>query len=84
MSTEQLRAALRRLRDEPECGKLLGGALRGCRSIRVGGSENRLVYQIVQAPKAKKPTQINVIALGRRRADAVYNSASERIKSDAK
>jgi mRNA-degrading endonuclease RelE of RelBE toxin-antitoxin system len=67
----QLRAALRRIRDDPAVGKWLGGPLKGCQSVRIGGSENRLVYRL-------HGDLIEVLAVGRRRGAAVYGDASRR------
>lgn len=63
------RKIIRSLRDNPERGKPLTGALVGCRRIRVG--DNRLVYRVTG-------DLIEVIAIGRRRADEVYQTASGR------
>jgi mRNA-degrading endonuclease RelE of RelBE toxin-antitoxin system len=68
-----LKAAIRRIRDDPVCGKPLARALAGCRSVRVGGSENRLVYRLVA------PDLIEVIGVGRRRDDEVYDEAATRV-----
>jgi hypothetical protein len=80
----KLKAATRRLRDDPECGKPLGGELRGCRSIRIEG-ENRLVYRArtrtEQVGKQKrKRTVVEVIAVSRRKDDDVYKRAERRVK----
>jgi plasmid stabilization system protein ParE len=69
----QLVEAVRRIRDTPDCGKPLRGRLFGCRSIRVGGSENRLVYY-----ERAEQDEVIVLALGRRRDDAVHNTAAGR------
>jgi mRNA-degrading endonuclease RelE of RelBE toxin-antitoxin system len=74
VSVSQLRKALRSLRDEPERGKPLTRALTGCRSIRIGGSENRLVYRY-----REDIDQVEVIAVGRRRANDVYDAATGRV-----
>jgi mRNA-degrading endonuclease RelE of RelBE toxin-antitoxin system len=68
-----LKAAIRRIRDDPECGKPLTRALAGCRSVRVGGSENRLVYRVLA------PDLVEVIGIGRRRDDEVYDEAATRV-----
>jgi mRNA-degrading endonuclease RelE of RelBE toxin-antitoxin system len=74
---EQLRSARRRLEETPTCGKPLVRELAGCRSIRVGGSENRLVYRYhVQADL------VEVIAIERRRENEAYDLAAERIRND--
>lgn len=67
-----LKTAVRRLRDNPEVGKPLTRELAGCRSIRVEGSENRLVYRLVG-------DTVQIIAIGRRRDDAVYETATGRL-----
>jgi mRNA-degrading endonuclease RelE of RelBE toxin-antitoxin system len=69
----QLRKAVARLQDNPEAGKPLVRALAGCRSIRVGGSENRLVYRY--HPDADL---VEVLAIERRRGAAAYEEAVER------
>jgi hypothetical protein len=45
-SEAAVKAILRKIRDNPEIGKPLGGKLRGCRSVRLEG-ENRVVYRVV-------------------------------------
>jgi mRNA-degrading endonuclease RelE of RelBE toxin-antitoxin system len=65
--------ALRSLRDKPEQGKALRRGLTGLRSIRVGGSENRLVYEY-----SADTDRVVVIAIGRRRDDEVYDMAERR------
>jgi mRNA-degrading endonuclease RelE of RelBE toxin-antitoxin system len=69
----QLVAAIREIRDDPTCGKPLGGPLAGCRSKRVGGSENRIVYH-----HRVEQDEVIVLAIGRRRDDAVYRAAAHR------
>lgn len=69
----QLRSALERVRAKPGCGKPLVGTLAGCRSVRVVGSENRLVYRVLS------DSLILVLAVERRRGDTVYNVAATRI-----
>jgi mRNA-degrading endonuclease RelE of RelBE toxin-antitoxin system len=69
----QLVKAIRRLRDTPEAGKPLRGALTGCRSVRVGGSENRIVYEY-----RATEDEVIVFAIGRRRGDEVYDAAGGR------
>ena len=69
----QLRKAVARLEREPEAGKPLVRELAGCRSIRVGGSENRLVYRY--HPEADL---VEVIAIERRRDGAAYDVAAQR------
>jgi mRNA-degrading endonuclease RelE of RelBE toxin-antitoxin system len=70
----QLRAARRRLEDNPECGKPLGRALVGCRSIRIGGSENRLVYRY-----HREADLVEVLAIERRRDREAYDVSADRI-----
>jgi mRNA-degrading endonuclease RelE of RelBE toxin-antitoxin system len=69
----QLVQAIRRIRDAPEVGKPLRGRLTGCRSVRVGGSENRLVYL-----HRIEEDEVIVLAIGRRRDDEVYQTAGGR------
>jgi mRNA-degrading endonuclease RelE of RelBE toxin-antitoxin system len=45
----------------------------GCYSIRVGGSENRIVYMY-----ADDRDEITILAVGRRRESAVYGAATHR------
>jgi len=70
---EQLRRAVARLERDPEVGKPLVRELAGCRSIRVGGSENRLVYRY-----HRDADLVEVIAIERRRDDAAYDIATRR------
>lgn len=72
---EQLKKALRRVRDEPTAGKPLLRELAGCRSIRVGGAENRLIYRYDAAND-----QVEVIAIERRRDDEAYDRAQKRVR----
>lgn len=74
VSKDNLRKAVRRLEADPLCGKPLGRELVGCRSIRVGGVENRLVYRYHQ-----QPDLVEVLAIQRRREDAAYNVAEVRL-----
>lgn len=71
---DQLRRACRRLEESPEAGKPLGRELAGCRSIRVGGSENRLVYRYL-----RDADLVEVIAIERRRDDQAYTVAGGRL-----
>jgi mRNA-degrading endonuclease RelE of RelBE toxin-antitoxin system len=73
---DKLRKAKARLLEDPLCGKPLSGPLTGARSVRVGGSENRLVYRILK--KTTTEMVIEILALGRRRADEAYGTALER------
>lgn len=72
--TDQLRKAVGRLEQTPECGKPLVRELAGLRSIRVGGSENRLVYRYLRAEDL-----VEVIAVERRRDDKAYDTAQGRL-----
>ncbi len=67
----KLKEALRELEQDPESGKPLGRELKGCWSIRIGGSENRLVYRI-------DGDDVEVLAIGRRRDEEVYDVAKQR------
>ena len=67
---EDLRRIVRSLRENPERGKPLSGTLVGCRSLHVG-SDNRLVYRLVGE-------MVEIIAIGRRRAEEVYEAAARR------
>ncbi len=77
VSKEQLRAGLDRIKADPECGKPLRRALVGCRSIRLGGSENRLVYDIMP-PAGSDPTIVHVLCIERRRDSEAYELAAQR------
>jgi mRNA-degrading endonuclease RelE of RelBE toxin-antitoxin system len=68
----QLTEALRRLERDPEWGKPLLRELRGCRSVRIGGSENRLIYRI-------NGELVEVLAVGRRREEEVHRDAERRL-----
>ena len=70
---EQLRKAVARLKSDPEVGKPLVRELAGCRAIRVGGSENRLVYRY-----HREADLVEVIAIERRRAGEAYDVAAQR------
>jgi len=74
----QVKSALRKLKRNPECGKPLGGALKGCRSIRLEDSEKRLVYRLVEVSGR---SAIEVVAIDLRRADQVYKSAAGRLSN---
>lgn len=77
VSKDQLRTGLDRIKAEPECGKPLRRALQGCRSIRLGGSENRLVYEVVSAP-GQEPVIVHVLCIERRRDEEAYTLAERR------
>jgi mRNA-degrading endonuclease RelE of RelBE toxin-antitoxin system len=68
----QLKQAFRRLEIDPTVGKPLVRELKGCRSIRVGGSENRLVYRI-------DGDVVEVLAVGRRREGEIHSTAERRL-----
>lgn len=70
----QLRRAVVRLESEPEVGKPLVRELAGCRSIRVEGSENRLVYRY-----HREADLVEVLAIERRRDDAAFDVAVGRM-----
>lgn len=74
---DKLRKAKARLLQNPECGKTLGRQLTGARSIRVGGSENRLVYRLIR--EAPDSLLIEILALERRRGNEAYDTAEGRI-----
>ncbi len=69
---DHLVQALRRLETQPDWGKPLLRELKGCRSVRIGGSENRLVY------KAHGDV-VEVLAVGRRRESEVHRDAERRL-----
>lgn len=73
LSKEHLRQARRRLEENPEAGKVLRRQLAGYRSIRVGGSENRLVYRY-----HRDADLVEVIAIERRRDNEAYDVATQR------
>ena len=70
----QLRRAVARLESDPEAGKPLTRELAGCRSIRVGGSENRLVYRY-----HRESGLVEVVAIERRRGSSAYEVAAGRL-----
>lgn len=72
----QLRKAKGRLLDNPECGKPLSRELTGARSIRVGGSENRLVYRIIRL--SDDDIIVEILAVERRRDGGAYSDAAGR------
>lgn len=72
----QLKAAVRKLRDNPDCGKILGGALKGCQSLRIEDSEKRVVYRQVESAGR---TVVEIIAIDNRRDNEVYDSAEQRL-----
>jgi mRNA-degrading endonuclease RelE of RelBE toxin-antitoxin system len=72
----KLREALRLLEKEPERGKPLKRALTGCRSLRIGGSENRLVYRVLTV---SSEAVVEVLAIERRRESEVYGIAERRV-----
>lgn len=74
MAKAQLRRAAARLESDPEVGKPLVRELAGCRSIRVGGSENGLVYRY-----HREGDLVEVIAIERRRDDAAFDVAVGRM-----
>jgi mRNA-degrading endonuclease RelE of RelBE toxin-antitoxin system len=74
---DKLKATLRELERNPDRGKPLRRALAGCRSVRVEGSENRLVYRVNGTDP--DTAQVEVIAIGRRRDDTVYDVAGTRL-----
>ncbi len=73
MPRDKLKAACRDLKRDPLRGKPLTGTLMGCYSIRIGGSENRLVYTY-----SNDRDEVTILAIGRRRESAVYAVASKR------
>lgn len=77
VSHGQLAEAVRQLERDPTAGKPLTRELFGLRSLRVGGSENRLVYRHhLHADPAQQ--QVEILAIGRRRDDEVYGIATGR------
>jgi mRNA-degrading endonuclease RelE of RelBE toxin-antitoxin system len=70
---DKLRAAFKRLEADPDCGKPLTRKLSGCYSVRVGGSENRLIY------RKHPPDLVEVVAVGRRRGGEVHVVAEGRL-----
>jgi mRNA-degrading endonuclease RelE of RelBE toxin-antitoxin system len=76
--TAKLREALRLLEREPERGKPLRRALTGCRSIRIGGSENRLVYRVISVTASSEEI-IEILAIERRRESEAYDTAERRL-----
>jgi plasmid stabilization system protein ParE len=75
VSDAAVRVALRRVGDNPEVGKPLGGKLRGCRSVRLEG-ENRVVYRVIEMGGRQA---VEVLAIDRRRANSAYATAEKRV-----
>jgi mRNA-degrading endonuclease RelE of RelBE toxin-antitoxin system len=73
----QLKATLRALERDPLAGKPLSRALAGCRSVRIGGSENRLVYRVRGTDP--ETALVEVLAIGKRRESEAYNVAVTRL-----
>lgn len=63
--------AFRRLERDPEAGKPLVRELKGCRSLRLRGSENRLIYRL-------RDDVVEILAIGRRRDSEVHGAAAAR------
>ncbi len=76
--TAKLREALRLLEREPERGKPLRRVLTGCRSIRIGGSENRIVYRVISVTASSEEI-IEILAIERRRESEAYDTAERRL-----
>lgn len=76
--TAKLREALRLLEREPERGKPLRRALTGCRSLRIGGSENRIVYRVISVTASSEEI-IEILAIERRRESEAYDTAERRL-----
>jgi Txe/YoeB family toxin of Txe-Axe toxin-antitoxin module len=68
---------MRRIKADPECGKPLGGLLKGCRSVRVEG-DKRLVYR---QGEINGREVVEIIAIDQRRDNEVYDSAEKRVSS---
>lgn len=77
VSKTELRKALDRLKSDPECGKPLRRPLQGCRSIRVHGSENRLVYEVLSPPHGDQVV-IRILCIERRKDSEAYDLAADR------
>ena len=69
-----LREKVRELERNPETGKPLTRALFGCRTVRIG--DCRLVYRVIRHDTGD---MIEIIAIGRRRDDEIYDTAEARI-----
>lgn len=72
----KLKAACRELERNPLKGKPLTGPLAGCYRIHLGGSDTRLVYMY-----SSDRDELTILAIGRRRASAVYDTAGSRRKT---
>lgn len=69
----KLRGVVEALRTDPTVGKPLTGPLMGYRSTRIGGSEARVVYRIIE-----DRAEVEVIAMGLRKNSEVYGRAARR------
>ena len=67
-----------KLKKKPELGKTLGRKyginLTGCRSIRFNKGDQRIVYII-----KKNIIQVQIISIGNRERESVYQKASDRL-----
>lgn len=72
-----VKAAMRKVKANPDCGKPLGGLLKGCRSIRVEGDKRMVYRQVLMEGRAV----VEIIAIDLRRANAVYSSAEKRVSN---
>lgn len=70
LTKAQLREVERKLVAKPDYGKPLNGPLAGFYRLRVG--DIRVVYRIMAAD------QVQIVAIGPRRDDAVYKTAVKR------
>jgi mRNA-degrading endonuclease RelE of RelBE toxin-antitoxin system len=70
----KLRQVFRPLERDPTCGKPLVRELAGCRSLRVAGAEDRLVYRSFEDGEV-----VEVLAIGRRREGEVHAVAEKRL-----
>lgn len=70
----KLKEALRLLEREPTRGKPLTRELAGCRSLRIGGSETRLIYRLLERGQL-----VEVLAIGRRREGESHDTAARRM-----
>ena len=78
VSRAALKTAMRRLRDNPDVGKPLTRTLAGLRSLRVDGSENRIVYRNIPSASDEEGMMVEVLVIGRRRDNEAYRTAETR------
>jgi plasmid stabilization system protein ParE len=72
-----LKVAIRTLRDNPERGKPLQRELAGCRSLRIEGTQKRLVYRIRRS--ADSDPLVEILGIGPRREGEIHQTGRNRL-----